>query len=129
MTGGRGEANNVGAQGWRRDISRQVVNDGRSIRRFKYLEVGELRLARSVIGENAEFEEFRFRRRQLDQLFGAGFLTTRLRYFREAVRCARCRNPNFNVLRRESLVFAVDDVEAAGIDDDCVDRGFAALIE
>ena len=36
MAGGRGEANNVAAQGWRRDISRQVVNDGRSIRRFTW---------------------------------------------------------------------------------------------
>src|SRR2546423_13274256 len=83
MAGGRGEAHNVPAQRWGCDISREVVNDGRAIRRFKYLEVGELRLARSVIGENAQFEEFRFRRRQLDQLFGPGFLTTRLRYFRE----------------------------------------------
>src|SRR5438874_12076793 len=113
MTGGRGEAHNVPSQSWGCDISREVVNDGRAVRRFKYLEVGELRLARSVVGENAQFDEFRFRGRQLDQLFGPGFLTTRLRHFRETLRRTCCRNPDFNVFGCELLVFSVDDVEAA----------------
>src|SRR5947209_4860381 len=129
MAGSRSEADNVAAQGWRCDISRKVVHDGGAILRFKYLELGELGLARSVIGENAQFGEFRFRGWQFDQLFGPGFLATRFPHFRETIRRAGCRNPDFDMLGREFLVLSVDDIEAAGIDNDSVDRGFAALIE